>query len=502
MFGSMLSGVHTTPFSVLSTEQLRIFVLVPLCTRSLEAPSYQDATIRHPRLHPFLIISQEQMELLVRILAVVSLSSAVTHRIRHYRQPAPDGETFALIVAGSDGWYNYRHQADACHAYHTLRNHGIPEENIILMMYDDIAHNKQNPYPGKIFNRPHGDDVYKGVKIDYRNRAVTPQNFLNILKGNASGVVGGSGRVIDSNANDRIFVFFTDHGGVGMIAFPDEMLTVKELNEALNWMYEHDRYDQLVFYLEACESGSMFESVLKSSINVYAVTAANSHESSWGTYCENDMKLPCLGDLFSVNWMMDSDEKDINVETLEDQYEQVKELTNMSHVMHYGDMKLTTEPVGWFQGEGKAHRKKIHYVDEEPYRAISWPSRDIELLYLHQLKESTNDVFEVKELNRKIRKIHEDRRNIKSLYLSLIDIFFEDAVDRRRMVEERNIVEDLDCHHEVVRMFDLICIDVNKYDYALKYVYILNNLCIEVGDAKEIIDAMWTVCSKTRFKYF
>lgn len=44
-------------------------------------------------------------------------------------------------------------------------------------------------------------------------------------------------------------------------------LTVKELNEALNWMHKNDRYDQLVFYLEACESGSMFENVLKSSIN-------------------------------------------------------------------------------------------------------------------------------------------------------------------------------------------------------------------------------------------
>ncbi|KAL6740963.1 hypothetical protein Aduo_014266 [Ancylostoma duodenale] len=444
------------------------------------------------------------MNLLVWVLALASLCSATIHSVRRHRhrQPAPEGEIHALIVAGSDGWFNYRHQADACHAYHTLRDHGVPAENIILMMYDDIAHNKQNPYPGKIFNRPHGDDVYKGVKIDYRNTAVTPQNFLNILKGNASGVVGGNGRVIESNPNDRIFVFFTDHGGVGMIAFPDEMLTVKELDEALNWMYRNDRYDQLVFYLEACESGSMFENVLKSSIDVYAVTAANSKESSWGTYCENDMKLPCLGDLFSVNWMRDSDEKDITVETLDDQYLVVKELTNLSHVMHYGDMEVSEEPVAWFQGESKVHRKKINYVDEEPYRAVSWPARDIELMYLHQLKETTNDIYEAKELNRKIHKIHEDRRNIKSLYLSIIDNLIDDAIDRRRMLEEHNVVEDVDCHHEVVRTFDLICIDVNKYDYALKYIYVLNNLCIELGDAKEIIDTMWTVCSKTRFKYF
>ena len=53
-----------------------------------------------------------------------------------------EGEAFVVLVAGSNGWYNYRHQADVAHAYHTLRNHGIPEENIITMMYDDVANNQ------------------------------------------------------------------------------------------------------------------------------------------------------------------------------------------------------------------------------------------------------------------------------------------------------------------------------------------------------------------------
>lgn len=30
-------------------------------------------------------------------------------------------------------------------------------------MYDDIAHNPENPRPGVIINSPNGDDVYKGV---------------------------------------------------------------------------------------------------------------------------------------------------------------------------------------------------------------------------------------------------------------------------------------------------------------------------------------------------
>jgi legumain len=50
---------------------------------------------------------------------------------------------WAVLVAGSNGWYNYRHQADVCHAYQILHKNGIPDSNIIVMMYDDIAQNTQ-----------------------------------------------------------------------------------------------------------------------------------------------------------------------------------------------------------------------------------------------------------------------------------------------------------------------------------------------------------------------
>jgi legumain len=34
---------------------------------------------------------------------------------------------WAVLVAGSSGFVNYRHQADVCHAYHLLLEQGIPE---------------------------------------------------------------------------------------------------------------------------------------------------------------------------------------------------------------------------------------------------------------------------------------------------------------------------------------------------------------------------------------
>ena len=66
-----------------------------------------------------------------------------------------------------------------------------------------------------------------------------------------------------------------------------------------------------VFYLEACESGSIFEGLLPKGLNIYATTAANAVEDSYGTYCPYDypdiapLYDTCLGDLYSVSWMED-----------------------------------------------------------------------------------------------------------------------------------------------------------------------------------------------------
>lgn len=46
-----------------------------------------------------------------------------------------------------------------------LTHFGIPKENIIVFAKDDIAFNKRNPFPGKMFNTPTGPDVYEGVTL-------------------------------------------------------------------------------------------------------------------------------------------------------------------------------------------------------------------------------------------------------------------------------------------------------------------------------------------------
>ena len=113
---------------------------------------------------------------------------------------------------------------------------------------------------------------------------------------------------------EQVFVNFVDHGGVGIVAFPNgPVLHVKDLSKTLKTMQSQKMFKQLVFYMEACESGSMFPDLAADS-KILAVTASNGQESSWGTYCGDEAVVKgknvgsCLGDLFSVNWMQDDDQ--------------------------------------------------------------------------------------------------------------------------------------------------------------------------------------------------
>lgn len=229
-----------------------------------------------------------------------------------------------------------------------------------MIAYDDVAQDRHNPYPGKLFNKPtkkgtKGVDVYADCVIDYKGTKANKDTVLGVLKGDTS--VGK--KVLNSNTDSKVFFYFADHGAPNILGMPSgKFLYADELNSAIEYMHKNKMYKEMVMYIEACESGSIFAN-LKKNINVYATTAANAKESSWGTYCHPDDMVDgksigsCLGDLYSVNWMEDLDhaykKKQLGVETLQTQYESVKTKTTRSHVLQWGDLKIADEVIGEFE---------------------------------------------------------------------------------------------------------------------------------------------------------
>lgn len=224
-------------------------------------------------------------------------------------------------MSGSNTYRNYAHQADACHAYQVAKKHGIPESNIILLSYNDVACDTHNPFPEKLFNQPDGPDVYAGCKASYTGKDVTGENFLKVLKGDTS----APGPVLKSTANDRVFVYYADHGGAGILGVPSGVsggyIHAEDINNAIETLQKNGGYKELLFYVEACESGSIFQGLLKAP-NAFAVTAASATQSAYFNYCPPNDKVDgkaigsCLGGELSNAWMEDADVADFKTETV------------------------------------------------------------------------------------------------------------------------------------------------------------------------------------------
>ncbi|XVE53920.1 hypothetical protein DITRI_Ditri03aG0040600 [Diplodiscus trichospermus] len=425
---------------------------------------------------------------------VLRLPSEASRFFRPSDDDEVEGTRWAVLIAGSSGYWNYRHQADVCHAYQLLRKGGLKEENIIVFMYDDIAFNGENPRPGIIINSPHGDDVYKGVPKDYTGEDVTVNNFFATILGNKTALTGGSGKVVDSGPNDHIFIYYTDHGGPGVLGMPTfPYLYADDLIDVLKKKHASGTYKSLVFYLEACESGSIFEGLLPEGLNIYATTASNAEESSWGTYCPGEYPSPppeyetCLGDLYSVAWMEDSDIHNLRTETLHQQYELVKRRTingNFaygSHVTQYGDAGLSKDKLFTYLGTNPAN-DNFTFVDENsllpPTTAVN--QRDADLVHFwDKFRKAPDGSLRKVEAQKQFVEAMSHRMHVDHSMKLIGKLLF--GIERGPEVLNtvrpagQPLVDDWKCLRKMVRTFETHCGSLAQY--GMKHMRSLANFC-------------------------
>jgi legumain len=384
-------------------------------------------------------------------------------------------DIYAVLLAGSNFYYNYRHQADVCHAYQLLIQHGVKADNIITLAYDDIANDPENPFPGQVFNQPNGKDVYAGCVIDYKGADVNAKNFLAVLTGDSA--AAGGKKVLTSTAADSVFINFADHGGTGIIAVVNDLLYADQLLGALKTMNTKQMYKKLVFYMEACESGSMFTS-LPTNLNIFAHTASNPDESSWGFYCPPDDVVQgkeigsCLGDTWSISWMEDSDVKDLTTETLDDQYNAILPRVDQSHPQKYGDLTIKDDVLSLYQGDKKKTTSWAEWISRfffGPAKAKQEDSRLAKLAYLKAKHQRKNTLQSFKELQAELDSI------------SRFDTIFQkiDAKLNRTSTPlfktPITLPSDLTCLRTAVNSFQKTCTKFT--DYGLKYTKNLAHLC-------------------------
>ena len=207
-------------------------------------------------------------------------------------------ELKAVIIATSSLWNEYRHQSDALAMYHMLKSNGMDDEDIILMIYDDVAWDEKNPKKGDVHNIPEGPNLRDGAVIDYKEKDITPETLKNVLLGKKT---KKTPVVLESDRNTNVFVYIVDHGIPEKIRFSHrKMLNSSELTDTINLMSSNKRYRQMFMMVDTCYGESMITKL--DAPNMVFFTGASKNEPSFGATYDFKIKQ-WLSDEFTKNAM-------------------------------------------------------------------------------------------------------------------------------------------------------------------------------------------------------
>ena len=245
------------------------------------------------------------------------------------RYPTLD-KNWALIIAASKGWPNYRFQADALAMYQILKYYGFDDDHIVLVCEDDLANHTYNPLPGQLFVTLNGRNVYDQSAIDYRLHDLKPVDIGDILQGRASERLP---HVLEPDNDDNVFIFWSSHGSPGSLYFGDSpLMTYSKMKDILS----DTPHRKMLFVVEACYSGGLGQACQGIPGTLF-VTAATPYETSHADVWSEEIGV-YLSNGFTQGFM-NAIYKDPAV-SLRDLYYTLAAHTNGSHVKIYNNQKF------------------------------------------------------------------------------------------------------------------------------------------------------------------
>ena len=197
-------------------------------------------------------------------------------------------DNYAVLVAASEGWKNYRHQADVLGFYNHLKERGYDDDHIILIMADDIAYNSRNPLQGVVRREQSGKNLYNGAQIDYKLDELTLNDLRHILTDEPSEsypVTLGSG------ANDNVLFFWSGHGSQrGWEWKGSEELDAHTAKS----MFADMQFRKMFAIIETCYSGAVAQGctgipglLMMTAANPYEPSKADAYDYELQTYLSN-----------------------------------------------------------------------------------------------------------------------------------------------------------------------------------------------------------------------
>ena len=244
-------------------------------------------------------------------------------------------DNYAVLVAASEGWKNYRHQADVLGFYHYLKGEGYDDDHIILIMADDIAYNERNPLQGVVRREVSGSNLYDDIQIDYKLGDLTLDDLKQILTSEPSDVYPVT---LGSSKSDNVLFFWSGHGTQNGWKWKE----TENLNaDFAKSVFSDMQFRKMFAIIETCYSGGVAQGCIGIP-GLLMMTAANPYETSKADAFDSELQV-YLSNTFTSSILSQFETNPNSI--IYDLYLHAFNKTNGSHVMvynpdYYGNLYL------------------------------------------------------------------------------------------------------------------------------------------------------------------
>lgn len=391
---------------------------------------------------------------------------------------------WAVLMAGSKGYNNYRHQSDIFNIYQILKSRGFDKEKIITIAYNDVVNHEMNPVKGAVYNNKSHINVYPGDDaIDYQGDDANAESFFRVLLGDDK-----KGRALKTTENDDIFIYYNDHGAPGLLCVPTHngpMVYADQLNKILEEMQAKKMFRRIFFVIEACYSGSVARNI--SVPNVFVLTAAGPAQSSYSADWDDTVSA-FLSNEFTkqfVHYILENPK-----EMIINAVNYISQHVVRSHVTAFGDFRLTSCPLSTFLLNAKSQDIEADPDANENLEANSVSTSTAFVDFLERRANSAKGMEKTRFRDLLVKE--RTRRNMSStVFNNIARKFVPNGFDTD--VEDSDLSEIIqyDCYRATVEAFRLFCGEIDEHELRRLNYFIY--LC-QTTDKIEILKQIQEVC--------
>lgn len=249
-------------------------------------PGPSQSWFRLPFLSVWFVLGWMKMVILLSVLVTVSAQNSSSSP-----PPPPPPNIHAVIVSSSRYWFNYRHAMNALGVYQILKQNGIPDSQIVLMIADEYATNPRNPFKNGMYANgvsPEKTWYSEDTELDYRGSDVTVQNFFNAVLG-----TGGPKSLQHTNEESHVMIFVTGHGGDQFFKFQDEEeMTAQDIANLMEELARRKKFRKALFIADTCQAFTLFDKV--TTPNVYALGTSLRDENAYAHHSDRQLGLAVI----------------------------------------------------------------------------------------------------------------------------------------------------------------------------------------------------------------